>query len=400
MITTILTGAGAVHAWKAPSTKDLTKALKEDTTFKTKNGTPVGRFLYQLLKDKNNSYEINFEHIINLVESVNNYINDDCKKFHLGETVFLEMKNEIEKELFDFFNIYEPQDHGYYILKVGGKEIQFNSKNKYLGCIYDHFIGLIVEKISLYEQTVVELKNLNKSFQEFLKYFKKPWLRYYTTNYDRLPLLATGFNLFEGFSQDNESKALSLDSAKINSRRMKQCYYNLHGSIHIEHEGNKIYHRIDKPISKPNVFQKQVSQTGEVLLRSSIITGMNKSSRILFSPHQQFYNSFYNDCLRTDNLIIIGYSFSDVHINQAIKEAIINKEEEGKLKVIIVNFFETDVKFQRFRKDLSSFRLCFASDWNGKSPWVNPAPEILPYHLYSKGVKEFLETKAYEKLFE
>lgn len=70
MITTILTGAGAVIDWGGPKTEEMTDILREDDTFKTKSGELVGEFLYQRLCKKNVSVEINFEHIVNLVESM------------------------------------------------------------------------------------------------------------------------------------------------------------------------------------------------------------------------------------------------------------------------------------------------------------------------------------------
>lgn len=72
---------------------------------------------------------------------------------------------------------------------------------------------------------------------------------------------------------------------------------------------------------------------------------MNKASRILFPPHLQFYNSFYTDCIRADQLMIIGYSFSDVHINQTIKSAL---KANNKLKVLIVDYLKENAKYEKF----------------------------------------------------
>ena len=288
MITTLLTGAGAVLDWNAPTTNELTNMLKIDETFKTKDGTPVGNCLFDLLQEKNN-YDINFEHIINLVESIYNYIDKRESKIQLSNSVFTKLDDTFENKLFDFENIYIKKENGYFYPTEDDVVNCFSTRAGYLKRIYDYYIKLIAEKISEYEQNIENFEELNKSFKNFLIACKNPWLRFYTTNYDRLPLLSTRLKFFEGFSTDRVKKP-ELDSLKINNLRLRNCYYNLHGSIHFNHEGKRIFNETDSKFTMPEVYQEQISQTGEILLRSSILTGMNKSSRILFSPHQQYYN--------------------------------------------------------------------------------------------------------------
>jgi hypothetical protein len=56
----------------------------------------------------------------------------------------------------------------------------------------------------------------------------------------------------------------------------------------------------------------------EPLIATPIISGYHKLERMKFNPYLQFYYSLQNDILNSDLLVLIGYSFSDTHINNMI----------------------------------------------------------------------------------
>jgi hypothetical protein len=320
-------------------------------------------------------------------------------KLHTAETIFSFIDKEIESELFSFCDIYKEGNYGYFYPIVGDVEKCFNSKHQYMNKIYNHFIKLILEKIEPYEQTFKEHGDLNNSFNDFLASFNdNNTIRFYTTNYDRIPAKIKPNYFFEGFGRELEikQKHTFFDTEKVTSEINQPCYYNLHGSIHYNYGGAGWLLNPEKVFYQLELSQKEINQLGEIHLPSNIITGMGKASRILFGPHLSFYNSFYNDCMRTDNLIIIGYSFSDVHINQAIKQTIKNNETKGRLCVVIVDCFQSNEDFLGFRKKLcDDFRLCFDCSWHKNMLWIKPTPEHLPYYLFSAGLNEFL--KEYTK---
>ena len=83
----------------------------------------------------------------------------------------------------------------------------------------------------------------------------------------------------------------------------------------------------------------KTDQDNKKVINSNIITGFNKTSRILTTPYSQFYHRFYQDCIIAENIYIVGYSFGDIHINKAIKTAsLINK----KLKIYCVTYVSID----------------------------------------------------------
>src|SRR5690606_19715363 len=54
---------------------------------------------------------------------------------------------------------------------------------------------------------------------------------------------------------------------------------------------------------------------------SNIISGYRKTIRTGLSPFRQMFSAFDRDCYACDELIIVGYSFSDEHINDIINKA-------------------------------------------------------------------------------
>ena len=66
--------------------------------------------------------------------------------------------------------------------------------------------------------------------------------------------------------------------------------------------------------------QFSANQAGYACQSSSIITGSNKTDKLIAVPFV-FYNSeFVNSIIKNPSLLIIGYSFSDFHLNRVIDE--------------------------------------------------------------------------------
>ena len=59
----------------------------------------------------------------------------------------------------------------------------------------------------------------------------------------------------------------------------------------------------------------------------------------MISPFKQMHFSFDRDCLNTDIIYIIGYSFGDEHINQCLKTAF-RYNDKLKLEIVDPNFIE------------------------------------------------------------
>lgn len=93
----------------------------------------------------------------------------------------------------------------------------------------------------------------------------------------------------------------------------------------------------------------------------SIITGGFKSRKIQTTPFNYYYGKFKEKMVDPENLCdelyIIGYSFRDEHINNAISERLrIHRKKDGKRinKLIIVDYKVSEEEQEKFIEDVNS----------------------------------------------
>jgi hypothetical protein len=141
-------------------------------------------------------------------------------------------------------------------------------------------------------------------------------INYYTTNYDEIIQTAI------------QTDPLYYSIAEHNKRKI--TFTNLHGSIHLSfklHVQHEIYHN-DSP--NPSYLTERAlscygGNPGDRLLFSPIITGRNKTQRIMDKHFSHGFVTFANDLSRCNALIIMGYSFSDPHINVMLRQYTYNR---------------------------------------------------------------------------
>ncbi|MBK9415301.1 MAG: SIR2 family protein [Bacteroidetes bacterium] len=195
--------------------------------------------------------------------------------------------------------------------------------------IYRHFIDFIINQFKVYN-----LSKTNKGMNDFYKLFLRKYLknaswykRIYTLNYDSW--LNSFKNYYDGFDSNGD-----FESAKVMNDSDFNCHYNLHGCVLWQNEIQK--NNIKKKKHAVN-FKSYVQSSAyginrEPLLATPIITGYHKLERMKYNPYLQFYFSFQRDLLDSDLLLIIGYSFTDTHVNNLLALY------EG--KTIVVNYLK------------------------------------------------------------
>jgi hypothetical protein len=77
-------------------------------------------------------------------------------------------------------------------------------------------------------------------------------------------------------------------------------------------------------------------------LLSNIITGYQKVLKTALSPFRQMLSAFDRDCIEADKLFIVGYSYTDEHINDIIRNA---RKFNPKVEIVLVNPSFDDGKF-------------------------------------------------------
>lgn len=358
-----LLGAGAALDWhKAPTTNVITQRLIEGG-FKNKQGKTVTSVIYEWLLNKaNKKTDINFETIINVIEDFIHYWSlDESSQIH-GLSYFTGRNCERWDDFINFKRVSDRQieipDGGDRINSRGhiGDGPSAEAKyfelllmevldaissyiNDYSYCTHDHYQVLEKE----------ENKEINDLACSYFERIKNQRLRVYTLNYDRVIqylFFRTGIQAFQGFSTMNLFPRLkedpSLDPLRILTDRETNCIYHLHGNVNWEvlsENENQLPTYSFKLSYGPNFtfndgFAEMAIEKGKRMLVSSIITGFQKAQRTSLSPFRQMASSFDHDCLTGNELIIIGYSFGDEHINDVIRNA---RKHNTKVKIKIID---------------------------------------------------------------
>lgn len=289
------------------STLGLTEEFINYSSDKLSDDKEIVKFIYEEFcfwnkldpsKIRSNLSQINFETIMQIVEELFVFIEDIEKSKHtfknrrsVKNTVF-----ELNSRLITHINrVRVPKWKDFIYLFVEK--------------LHNHLLDLVIDNILPNNSN-----SKNKGMIEYSKFiaqnFTQNSRRIYTLNYDSW--LNQFANYFDGFTHNN------LDRDKIIFDRDTNCHYNLHGCILWELFDTK------KKLKTPNTWKDHQSFAGytiarEAILPSPIITGYNKLTRINQSPYLEFFHSFTQDCSVSKNILIIGYSFSDPHVNNILK---------------------------------------------------------------------------------
>lgn len=219
----------------------------------------------------------------------------------------------------------------------------------------DYLIYLIESQIHSSINIDTTSDNATKSVEIYKKLYQKLSLRnkdlarvnVFTTNNDLLSETALSYlniNYNNGFSSGlsrtfNPARFSYTFSRKVDSGMEKYeplenmvYLYKLHGSISwVESENNSFFN-----IKEVDVIPGQSPSGGNVLIYPTPL----KQNKSLGSPYADLIREFQNKLLLQHGvLIVIGYSFSDEHINNAIYAALASNSS---LSVVIFGDYPTE----------------------------------------------------------
>lgn len=381
--TSFLFGAGAVLPWGAPSTPDLTELIRKSGFNTEDNKTTITEYIFQKLKDGFGSDEnVNFETLINVIEELivyNSKFKGSPKLSSLISCIFTE---RFDEEIYNFSIKGGVEKRGYEIDVPRGMGYNF-SKNAYNSEKPRQFFLLhqlsevltdICARVAEYSYHSEDFSAIDEDCEvslQFRKWIKelsnKSILRTYTLNYDRLFKILSekeNISMFEGFDVGQYiplENTLSANVMQIIKDEQCNCHYNLHGSAFWE-----VLDRDKMGLPNPEIVLRSYPilpinntasflevETGKSILISNIITGYQKAQKSFIPPFYQMQSAFNKDCLVTDVLYIVGYSFNDEHINQSIKTAL--KYNDALKLVIIDPYFIKNKRDHDFILNFSPF---------------------------------------------
>jgi len=348
-----VSGAGLTIDWQGVKTKDLTDAVcniesphffpyePRDINNKV---TTIGLFLKQHIENYyDDTSNINFETLLDFAESIYFYIKN---KEHLEEEKSINLSYPV---IFDL----KPELENLFTLKEGYSENEiktddpFHLKSNYILSFIVDAIKKIVDLVLEYQNNINEESNTDKNnlLVQFLQSIckEKNVLRFYTLNYDNfIPTICKDFlDFFNGFSDISNNAKVDENIRAPDTQGIlldkiyEHSFYNLHGSIYFHNDAKSLNSNSNTFCFNENIgpiigisnnagthYQDNLVNQNEEILNFPIITGLNKLQKSSKEPFNSFLMSFQLDCLSSNVIFIIGYSFSDMHLNGIIKNSI------------------------------------------------------------------------------
>lgn len=347
--TVFLLGAGAaLDLHKAPTTRSITDFLTNIGP-KNSDGEYITKFICDYFKDRY-AEELNFEGIIDIVEQCLQFWSTKDSSCTIGN-LLISPDNEFWKSTVDYQYVNPERDF------VG--ERKQNEESKFFAKLLIDILDGISDKISDYsfythnKNKIIEEKEntgILLLMTEYVKMLAKDnVLRVYSLNYDRVMQAVfqeSSVKVFQGFKPDDivpkdGNQSQYPDTKRILTSFDEHCIYHLHGSIYWEPDninpngldGYSFRNAYFPLILSNSGYQHFNAEKNKPLFLSNIITGYSKVQRTNLTPFKQMAYAFDVDCHTADEIIIIGYSFGDDHINDTIRQA---KKANQSVKITVI----------------------------------------------------------------
>lgn len=187
--------------------------------------------------------------------------------------------------------------------------------------------------------------------------------RVYTTNYDDFVLQAAS-DFYLGFGAAI-SGVRRFDLNRFWHRERWDGLFHLHGSVHMgyqtPHQGEfgELFWFNDRADALTHSAFRGSSPNrmdGTSVLRTAVITGLEKLSRVQQRPFAHFYSMMARDAMRADVIFVIGSGLADLHLNTWLGEA---RSRTPRPPLLFIDFwpnsFEQDTYFELEQKTIELF---------------------------------------------
>lgn len=337
---TILLGAGAVIDIGAPTTNDITQEIIKQNKYinyldKNFDGTfspftAVSK-VYSRLKEKYPK-EPNFEqvfHVLEMLESYNRVWSYDC------------VNSRMYPPLAPFV--------------VPETNIISHSEWKGLSSLLSQCQIDIMKMINKYD----EMYNVKKN-SDYL-WYRDFWNKIngfdlFNLNYDTT-IEQSVRNYNDGFVDSGDKQFQRFDPKELFVDDGKNKICHLHGCILFNHQRYKdinhdVYEYQYNDMYKWNDYdnvEKMLqssfgtnpsNQSGETLHVGSIITGLRKTDKVTFAPYNYYHHYLNTAILNNKSLLIVGYSFGDLYVNDLIER--MNLLYGKDKRIVVVTYWPQD----------------------------------------------------------
>ena len=253
--------------------------------------------------------------------------------------------------------------------------------------LYSKCINKIINLVEEYENNYYKFGEINKNLCSFFCFLKQHYqhINCYSLNYDEV--LSKVLRLHPSCCDLNDNELFNYNYSAL--RRKQITYLNLHGSIHLSSRMVGFFRQVEHR-TIPQHIDNAILQAGgnpkEPIIFTPIITGYNKSQRIIASHFSFPLNSFINDLSDSDMLLYVGYSFSDPHINSLIRQYSKNNNS----KHIIITLEKGTVYKSQFEQSFESvigLATSYKEDSDKDDYYIWDSPQM---NTYKRGFENFI----------
>lgn len=212
----------------------------------------------------------------------------------------------------------------------------------------DKAITRIIEIVHAYDDDFIKHVDENLWFVDFWRNYQK-W-DIFNLNYDSV--VEQSFDVFnDGFVPigENPDVAHFAPDMYLNNPQHLPTVSHLHGSIYFSeyhipefnysHSHRDLYRCLNYEVAERERKVVQCSpqtQAKEQYLASPIITGLHKTDKITFAPFNFYHANFANRICANNALLIVGYSFGDLYLNQLLER--ITLIHGSKTRVVLIDY--------------------------------------------------------------
>lgn len=253
---------------------------------------------------------ISFEDIYHVVELMPNFINTyGCKGNESSFQIFGKLKEEFEdlKTESIYMSAHE-------IIRTINEEIyEYDSKFLEKGKIFRKFFTELAAGTNM----KLDIFNLNYD----------TWVEQALCDYN------DGYTELPGY----ENKMKRFDITEYLKNDGRHTISHLHGQIYFDYPefnpsdinlyafqepSNTMYKYVNysdvKSYRARSARSSDHTQSGENLFRTNIVTGLMKTDKLLWNPLIMYHNRLANSLISNKQLILVGYGFSDLYINNLL----------------------------------------------------------------------------------
>ena len=208
-------------------------------------------------------------------------------------------------------------------------ERRFAADRAALRALVEHMAKFIFEEVSAAcDKPTCSFSPL----ADFIDRLRQDYItRVYTTNYDDVLLQAVP-DLYTGFGPKPSSDPKRFEPYAFWDAAESDGVFHLHGSVHMGFpfpppsggDPGVLYWFDSRADALPHASFSGSGRSrmdGSRVLRTALITGLDKLSRLQWPPFDHYYARLARDALTADLILIIGSGLFDLHLNTWLNEA-------------------------------------------------------------------------------